>query len=182
MTLHLNKLESHSPINVKYENIFSLFCDYLPLEKGVVLLFTLQLKSSSPKDALYKVSLKLVQWFWRGWRKCGKCMTTTETDKLWSEKLTWAPQLRWAKQEAHGPQHSPAKPVKINELWLHINISWNWFHSSGEDFQISWMYFCYIVMISLCKKAWPFNMNKLKSTSPKDVFFTKVWLKFAQWF
>ena len=76
--------------------------------------------------------------------------------------------------EAHRPHRLPEKPVQIKEynwakLWLHINISWSWPRSSGgEDFKISWMYFCNFFIISLWKKAWPFNMNKLKSFSPRN--------------
>ena len=51
--------------------------------------------STSPKNALCQVWLKLVQWFWRRRWKCEKFMTTTTTtttttDKLRSEKLAWA--------------------------------------------------------------------------------------------
>ena len=55
-------------------NVFSLFCNYLPLEKGRALHLC-----SSPKNALCQVWLKLVQWFWRRW-KCEKFMPTT-TDR-----------------------------------------------------------------------------------------------------
>ena len=48
----------------KFINVFSLFRNYLPLEKGEVLHFK-KLKSPSPKDTLCQVSLKLAQWFWR---------------------------------------------------------------------------------------------------------------------
>ena len=84
---------------------------------------------------------------------------------------------QYDKQEVHGPHRSPEKPALINEyiwakLWLHIIISWNWTSSSGgKDFQISWMYFYNFVFISLWKKAWTFNMNKPKSSSPKDAFY-----------
>ena len=45
-------------------NVFSLFRNYLPLEKSGALHLN-KLESPSPKDALYKVWLKLAQWFWR---------------------------------------------------------------------------------------------------------------------
>ena len=53
----------------------------------------IKLESSLPKDTLYQVWLKLVQWFRRRW-KCEK-FTDRRTDKQttderWSEKLTWA--------------------------------------------------------------------------------------------
>ena len=45
-------------------NVFWLFCNYLPLERGGALHLK-KLESPSPKDTLCPVWLKLVQWFWR---------------------------------------------------------------------------------------------------------------------
>ena len=45
-------------------NVFSLFLNYLPLEKGGALHLK-KLETPSPKDALSQVWLKLSQWFWR---------------------------------------------------------------------------------------------------------------------
>ena len=51
--------------NFKFRKcVFSLFHNYLPLEKGGALHLN-KLKCSSPKDALCQVWLKLAQWFWR---------------------------------------------------------------------------------------------------------------------
>ena len=61
-----------------FVNIFSLFCFYLPLEK-VVVLHLKKIESSSPKDGLCQVWLKLAQWFWTRRRKCEKFTTTTTT-------------------------------------------------------------------------------------------------------
>ena len=36
------------------------------------------------------------------------------------------------------------------------------------------MYFCNCVIISLWKKTWPFDKNKLKSSSPKDAFYQSL--------
>ena len=80
--LHLNKLESPSPKDalcqdwlklalwfwrrrfLNFVNVFSLFRNYLPLEKGGVFHLN-KLESPSPKDALCQVRLKLARWFWR---------------------------------------------------------------------------------------------------------------------
>ena len=82
VALHLNRLESSSPKNalrqlwlklaqlfwrrwfLNFVNVFSLFPYYLPLKKGGALYLN-TLESSSPKDALCQVWLKLAQWFWR---------------------------------------------------------------------------------------------------------------------
>ena len=82
MVLYLNKLESPSPKDVlcqvwlklaqwfwrrkflNFVNVYSLFCNYLPLERGGTLNLH-KIESPSPKDALCQVWLKLAQWFWR---------------------------------------------------------------------------------------------------------------------
>ena len=78
----MNKIESHSPKDAlcqiwlklaqwfgrrrffNFVNVFSLFRNYLPLEKGEALHLN-KTESPSPKDALCQVWLKLAQWFWR---------------------------------------------------------------------------------------------------------------------
>ena len=112
--LHLNKPKSPSPKDalcqvwlklaqlfwrrrfLNFINLFSLFRNYLPLEKGRALHLN-KLESHSPKDALCQVWLKLAQWFWRRRWKCEKFTGQTDgqtdrqtTDDRWSEKLTWA--------------------------------------------------------------------------------------------
>ena len=47
-----------------FVNVFSLFCNYLPLEKGRDLYLN-KLESPSLKDALCQVWFKSAQWFWR---------------------------------------------------------------------------------------------------------------------
>ena len=47
-----------------FVNVFSLFHNYLHLEKGVALHLN-KLEYPSTKDALCQVWLKLAQWFWR---------------------------------------------------------------------------------------------------------------------
>ena len=78
----MNKIDSHSAKDAlcqvwlklaqwfwsrrffNFVNVFSLFRNYLPLEKGRALHLN-KLESPSPKDALCQVWLKVVQWFWR---------------------------------------------------------------------------------------------------------------------
>ena len=80
--LHLNKLISPSPKDAlcqvwlklaqwflrrrffNFVNVFLLFRNYLPLEKGGALHLN-KVEYPSPEDALCQVWLKLVQWFWR---------------------------------------------------------------------------------------------------------------------
>ena len=49
---------------LNFVNVFSLFPNYLPLEKDGALHLN-KLESPSPKDALCQVWLKFAQWFWR---------------------------------------------------------------------------------------------------------------------
>ena len=74
-----------------FVKVFSLFCYYLPLEKGVALHLN-KFESLSPKDALLQVLLKLAQWFWR---KCEK-FTDRQTDdgQQAIRKLSWANNVR----------------------------------------------------------------------------------------
>jgi hypothetical protein len=46
------------------ENIFLLFCYYLPLEKGYPLHLN-KIESPLPKDDFCQVWLRLAKWFWR---------------------------------------------------------------------------------------------------------------------
>ena len=80
--LHLNKPKSPSPKDalcqvglklakwfwrrrfLNFVNVFSLFGNYLSLEKGGALYLN-NLESPSPEDALFQVWLKLAKWFWR---------------------------------------------------------------------------------------------------------------------
>ena len=82
MVLHLKKLESPSPKEAydqvwlklaqwfwrrrffNFVNVFSLFRNYLPLEKGGDL-HLYKLESPLPKNTLCQNWLKLAQWFWK---------------------------------------------------------------------------------------------------------------------
>ena len=92
----------------KVRQYISLFPYYLPLEKGVALHLK-KLESSSPKDALCQVWLKLAQWFLRRRWKCenftdrrtdGWRRTNGQTDWLRTtgdQKSSLVLSARWAK-------------------------------------------------------------------------------------
>ena len=64
---------------LNFISVFSLFCNNLPLEKGVALY--LNLKSPSTRHALCQVWLKLAQWFlklWKVYRRTGDQKSSLE--------------------------------------------------------------------------------------------------------
>ena len=87
---------------LNFVNIFSLFIDYLPLEKDGTLHLN-KLESPSPKDALCQDLLKLVMWFWRRKWKCEKFTTTrtptTDNGQILIRKADLSLLLRWAKHQ-----------------------------------------------------------------------------------
>ena len=113
--LHLNKLESPSPKDalcqvwlklaqwfwrrrfLNFVNVFSLFRNYLPLEKDRSLYLN-KLEFPSPKDALSQVWLKLVQWFWRRRLKCENFTDRRTDERQAIRKAYLSFQLRWAKK------------------------------------------------------------------------------------
>ena len=90
---------------LNFVNVFLLFCNYLPLEKGGALHLN-KLESPSPKDALCQGWMKLAQWFLRRRRKCEKFTTTTITAStmrtdIWEiliRKAHLSLELRWVKK------------------------------------------------------------------------------------
>ena len=83
----------------KFVNVFSLFRNYLPLEKDRALHFK-KLESPLSKIALWQVWFKLAQRFWRRSSKCEK-FTDGQTDDRQQviRKAHLSFQLRWAKTE-----------------------------------------------------------------------------------
>ena len=80
------------------------FLNYLPLEKDGTLHLN-KLESSTPKDALCQVWLKLVQSFWRSKMKIWKVYRQTDrrTNDGWQviRKAHLSFQLRWAKKKQY---------------------------------------------------------------------------------
>ena len=87
---------------LNFVNVFLLYRNYLPLEKGGALHLH-KLESPSPKDALCQVLLKLAQWICRRRWSCEKFMPTTTTTTMTDNgqvlirKAHLSLQLRWAK-------------------------------------------------------------------------------------
>ena len=83
-----------------YVNVFSLFRNYLPLEKGEALHLK-KLESPSPKDTLCQVWLKLAQWSCEEVKNRKSLQTDRQTDagQKAIRKAHLSFQLRWAKKE-----------------------------------------------------------------------------------
>ena len=72
-----------------FVNVFSLFLNYLLMEKDVTLYLN-KFESLSSKDDLFQVWLNLALWFWKRRWKCEKFTDRRAMDDTRSEKLTWA--------------------------------------------------------------------------------------------
>ena len=125
-----------------FVNVFSLFCNYLPLEEGGALHLN-KLESPSPKEALCLVWLKLAQWFWRR-----RFLNFVNAFSLF---LTYVPlekcgALHLNKLESPFPRRCIVPSlVEIGSVVLEKKI-----------FLISSMYFRYFAIISPWKRAEPF--------------------------
>ena len=100
-----------------FVNVFSLFRNYLPLEKGRPIYLN-KLKSPSPKDTLYKAWLKLAEWFWRR-----RILNFVNVYLLFHNYLPLE-------------KGSPFIWTNLNPLlprMLCAKFCWNWPSSSGEE-------------------------------------------------
>ena len=145
-------------------NVFSLFRNYLPLEKGVVLHLN-KLESFSSKETLCQVWLKLAQWFFR-------------------RRFFYFVSLYFGYFLIISPWKS-AWPFILTNLnlpyprMLCASFGWNWSGCSGEeDFQF------FVNVFSLFRNYLPFekgvtlHLNKLVYPLPKDTL-CQVCLKLA---
>ena len=84
-------------------------------------------KSTSSKDALCLDWLKLVQWFWSRRWKCEKFTTTMRTtDKLWSEKLTWAFGSGELKSISDLEARRTYRQLHVYRVTVHANCTSTW--------------------------------------------------------
>ena len=97
-----NWLSASGEFFFNFINAFSLFRNYLPLERDGVLHLN-KLESPSPKDALCQVWLKLAQCFRRRWT----CDRQTDDGRQVIRKAHLNFQLRWTKYELRYYPDSP---------------------------------------------------------------------------
>ena len=150
---------------LNFVNVFSLFRNYLPLEKGRAL-HLIKLESPSSKDALCQVWLKLAQWFWRRGLLNFVNVFSVFRYYLLLEK---GKALYLNILESRLPKDALCK------VWLKLG---QWIRRRRI--------LNFVNVFSLFRNYLPLGkggallLNKLKNPSPKDAL-GQVWLKLAQW-
>ena len=147
-------------------NVFSLFHDYLPLEKGMALQQN-KLEFPLSKDALYQVRLKLAQWFWR---------------RRFLIILNMILHFRYYLPFEKGATlhlnnlDTPLTKDAVCQDWFKQG-QWFWRRRFSNILNRNSLFRYYLPL----EKGVDLNLNKLESPPPKDAFY-QVWLKLAQWF
>ena len=151
---------------LNFVNLFSLFLNYLPLEKGGALHLN-KLKSPSPKDALCQVWLNLAYWFWRR-----RLFNFVNVFSLFRNYLP----LEKGRALHFNKTESPSPKDDLCQIWLKLA---HWFRRRR--------FFNFVNVFSLFHNYFPLKkgralyLNKLESSWPKDAL-CQVWFKLAQWF
>ena len=151
---------------LKFVHVFSLFHNYLPLEKDGALYLN-KLDSPLPERYLCQVWLKLARWFWtrRFFKFRQFIFAISLLSPLWkglgpSFEQTLIPFTQGC--------FVPGL-VEIGPVVLKKKIS--------KYFHVILLFHFYLPF----KKGVALHLNKLESPPPKDAL-CQVWLKLAQWF
>ena len=113
---------------LNFIKVFWLFHNFLPLKKGRALHLH-KIESSSPKEVLCQVWLKLAQRFWRRRWKCEKFKTrptttkTTDYRHIFIRKAHLSLRLRWANKKY---KHSILVLDNSTVLSYHQNTNFLW--------------------------------------------------------
>ena len=150
----------HQRHNLVTFSLYFLSCYYPPLEEVVTLHFII-FEPPLPKDTLCQVWVKLAKWFLsRRFLKvvdvislCGYYLHLKKCMALNLNKFEF--------------------PLPKNTLF-----GWNWFSGSGEDFQKLSIFFQFLLLSPLRKRARSFIWKKLNPFDPR-MFCAK---KLARWF
>ena len=172
--LLLNKFESPSPkdalckvwlklahwfwrrrLFLNLVNVFSLFLNYLPFEKGGALHLN-KLDSPAPKDALCKVWLKLAQWFWRR-------RFFFNFVNVFSIFRNYLPLEKGAALHLNKFESASSKDA-LCQLWLKL-AQWFW---RRKFFLFKKNVFSLFHNYLPLEKDGSLHLNKLESSSPKD--------------
>ena len=151
---------------LNFINVFSLFRNYLPLEKGTALHLN-KLESPSSIDALCQVWSKLAQWFWRR-----RFLNFVNVCSLFRNNL---PLEKGAALHLNKLE-SPSPKDALCQVWLKL-AHWFWRRRVFNFFTVFSLFRSYVPL----EKGAALHLNKLESPSPKDAL-CQVRFKLAQWF
>mgnify|MGYP003691681831 CR=1 FL=1 len=151
---------------LNFVNEFSLFGNYLPLEKGGALHLN-KFESPSSKDALCQVWLKLAQWFWRR-----RFFNFVNVFSLFHNylRLEKGGVLHLNKLESLSPKDA------LCQVWLKMAL-WFWRRRFLNFVNVFSQFRNYLPL----EKGGVLHLKKLESPTPKDAS-CQFWLKLAQWF
>ena len=144
---------------LNFANVFSLFYNYLPLEK-IRALHLNKLESPLPKDALCQVWMQLAQSFWRR-----RFLNFFNVFSLFRNYLPL--------EEGRALHLNKTNP--LHPRMLCAKLGWNWLSGSWEDFLITSIYFLYFVIISPLEKAGPFIWTNLNPPHPSMLCVNFGW-------
>ena len=151
---------------LNFVNVFSLFRNYLPLEKGGAHYLN-KIESPSPKDALCQVWLQLAQWFWRR-----RFLNFINVFSLFHNYLP----LEKGRALHLNKLESPLPKNVLCQVWLKLAQQF-WRRRFLKIVNLFLLFLNYLPF----GKGVAFHLNKLESPSPRDTL-CQVWLKLAQWF
>ena len=146
---------------LNFINVFSLFCNYLILEKGGTLYLN-KIESPLPKDALCQVWLKLAQWFWRRIFFYFFNVFSPFRNYLPLEKCR---ALHLKKLESPSPEDA------LYEFWSKL-ARWFWRRRFLNFINVFSLFHNYLPL----ENGGALYLNKPESLSPKDTL-SQVWLK-----
>ena len=156
---------SGEEIFFNFVNVFSLFCNCLPLKKGGALHLH-KLESPSPMDALYQV-------FFRNWPSG----SGEENFKILSMYFHYFVIISPWKRPG------PFIWINLNPLYpgiLYAKFGWNW-PRVLEKILKSCHFFLLFPNYLPFRSGVALRLNKNAPLSPRDTL-CQVWLKLAQWF
>jgi hypothetical protein len=149
----------------RFLNIFSvffLFRYHFPLEKGYPLSLN-KLESSSPKDDLCQVWLKLAQWFWR------RFLNDPTPFLHFCDYLPFEEYLVIYLNTLEFPL------PKDTLYQVSLNLASSFWRTTFLKIFSAFLLFRYYLPL---EKGYPLHLNKLESPLPKDDL-CQVWLKLA---
>ena len=137
---------------LNFVNVFSPFCNYIPLKKNRVLRLN-KLKSPWPRDTFCQVWLKFAQWFWRR-----TILNFVNVFLLFRYHL---PLEKGRALHLNKPE-SPSPKDALCQVWLKL-AQWFWRRRFLNFINVFSLFPYYLPL-----EKGGLHLNKLESPSPKD--------------